>query len=195
MSLSQLTRLIPPPETPVETGSSKRWHQVQERLGVNLPAEYQSFLNTYGTGQFSNGIIVYNPFARDDVHNLFQAIEIHHLASSHVNKISMTDWSIIDPFQLYPAQGGLLPWGMLIDLKVTFFWNLEEDHEIWPTVVYDLRRGEYEVWKFGFVDFLLNLLYGEINSVILPKSITHEIKLLRFRQFQGIQFTSVTKTA
>ena len=195
MSLLQLTRLIPPPETPIETGSSNRWNQVQERLGLNLPADYQSFLNTYGTGHFSNGLVVYNPFARDDVHNLFQALEVHTLASSHVNKNSSIHWSIIDPFQLYPAQGGLLPWGMFVDFKISFFWNPEENLEFWPTVVYDLRRGEYEVWKFGFVDTLLNLFCGEINSVILPKAITLQNKLLRFRQFQGIELTSVTKTA
>lgn len=184
MHLSQLTSLIAPPEKPVETGSSKNWEQIQERLGLNLPADYKALIDCYGTGGFSNGILLISPFSKNDNHNLFQVLEVHHQASSHIEKMSGKPWSVLDPFQLYPAPDGLLPWGTTENLKINLFWHLEGKPESWCTIIYHLGLGEYEVWKLGVVHFLLKLLSREINSMILSNTNIPDDQPPRFHPFQ-----------
>lgn len=166
--LSHLIRIIPPPDEPNETGSLKGWNRVQEHLGQVLPMDYKDFIDCYGSGHFSNGIQPFNPFTRNETRNLFQALDTHYQASCQVEKMAKTKWSIVDPFRLYPAPGGLLPWGTMPDYVVTFFWHMEGDPDSWATIVYNLLQGEYEVWKFTFVHFLYKLVSGEHPSLLLP---------------------------
>ena len=57
-----LTQLLPPPQTPVENQGD--WTNVEQQLGMPLPADYKWFISTYGTGSICAAFInVLNPFA------------------------------------------------------------------------------------------------------------------------------------
>lgn len=184
MPLAQLIYLIPAPDNPMETGTQKKWAKVQERLGLVLPADYKAFIDSYGTGNFSNGISPYSPFASDESRNLFQALDLHHQASRQVQKKAKEDWSIVHPYKLYPAPGGLLPWGTMLSFEIGFFWLIDGKPASWKTILYNLRRGEYEVWKFCFTHFLYQLISGEIKTLLLPAEISLERSEIRFCPYQ-----------
>jgi hypothetical protein len=180
MYLSRLTQLSPPPSNPVEIGSVKAWKQVEKRLGVTLPVDYKDFIDLYGTGKFSNSILPYNPFAENDEVNLFMILDLHHRSNRFTQKITTSAWSIVRPFELYPALDGLLPWGRVESLAHTLFWQVGGHRDHWSIIFYDLKSGEYEVWKMKFTEFLLKLFTGEIKTVLLPTDFNQEDTLPQY---------------
>jgi hypothetical protein len=169
MSLARLVQIAPPPAAPVETGSPKQWNLIQKRLGIILPTDYKNFIDRYGTGTFNNFIIPYNPFAKNESVNLIQALDVHHHASHRTQRLGDVPWSAVYPYQLFPAPDGLLSWGTTANFGDAFFWQVSGPPETWVTVFYNLRDGEYEVWKDPATAFLAKLFLREIESVLLPE--------------------------
>jgi hypothetical protein len=188
MSLSQLIQIAPPPIIPLETGSPKQWEVVQGRLGTPLPPDYKAFTDHYGIGQFNNFVVPYNPFTSNEYLNLFQALDVHHHANRQVQMKGRTTWSIVDPFELYPAPEGLLPWGTTTRFRFTFFWQLSGPSDTWSTILYDLQTGEYEVWKMPFTSFLVGLFSKEIESVLLSDDFFPKDQRAVFQPYQGDAF-------
>ena len=169
MSLTELTQHIPPPTNPAEIGSSKTWEKFEARIGLCLPADYKSLIDTYGTGCFSGLITLYNPFSRRDEFNLTYVLDTLHQADRQTQSQGDTGWTAVTPFELYPASNGLLPWGQAATFGETFFWKVSDQPRTWETIFYHLHSGEYEVWKIPMVDFIYGILSNEIESVLLSK--------------------------
>lgn len=186
MPISQLIQLIPPPKAPIETGTPKRWEKAQERLGIIFPGDYKAFIDRYGTGTFNHYIIPYNPFAANEYMNLFQALDAHHRASSQTQSMLGAPWSVVSPFELYPAVAGLLPWGTTPHFERAFFWQISGRPDTWNTILYDLSGGEYEVWKLCATSFLLKLFKAEIESVLLPQDTWLQNQQVLFYKFQKV---------
>ncbi|MFC1997219.1 SMI1/KNR4 family protein [Chloroflexota bacterium] len=167
--MNRLFNLIPPPVNPKETGTSKSWEKIETRLGLQLPADYKDFIDHYGTGSFNNFIMVYNPFALDEYYNLFYALDTLHQADRLTQMMGDPVWTAVHPFGLYPANEGLLPWGGTTNMDNTFFWQIKGAPETWETIFYNLRYGEYEVWKYPLTEFLYRLVTRQIESVLLPE--------------------------
>lgn len=166
--MDRLVSFIVPPEEPKETGSPKAWEKTEARLGLKLPSDYKTFIDRYGTGSFDDFLMVYNPFAADEYRNLFYALDTLHQADRRTKKVQNVAWRVVDPFDIYPAPEGLLPWGCAGSVDETFFWRIKGDPDSWETIFYNLRSGEYEVWKYPLAGFLLRLLARQIESVLLP---------------------------
>jgi hypothetical protein len=181
MSFSLLTQIAPPPKHPAEPGSQKRWEKAQQRLGVALPGDYKTFINRYGTGSFNDLILPYNPFTVNESMNLFQVLDTHHQANRRIQKLVGCEWSVVHPYRLFPEPRGLLPWGATSSIEHVFFWHVQGIPESWTTILYDLRNGEYEVWKLSMICFLQKLFSREIESVLLPKNVSSRNRGFRFR--------------
>jgi len=179
-SLVQLIRIAPPPATPVETGSLKQWDLVQKHLGTPLPTDYKNFIDRYGTGSFDKRLIPFNPFAKNESVNLIQVLDVYHQASRKTQPLGDAPWSAFHPFELFPATEGLLPWGTTANFGDSFLWQVNGPPEAWVTITYNLRNGEYEVWKLSFTNFLVKLLLKEIESVVLSDD---SIPITRHLQF------------
>ena len=186
MSLRKLLDIIPPPEAPEETGSAKAWEKIDQRLGVTLPQDYKNFVDHYGTGAFNNHIMLYNPFASNESLNLFHALETHHKATEMAQLVADSAWTAIHPFELYPAQKGLLPWGTTANYEKNFFWQVNGSSKKWCTVFYDLRKGEYEVWKMPCTKLLAGIFAGDIQSVLLPEDFSSQGKGVVFQPHQKV---------
>ena len=180
MVLEKLTQVSPPPQIPIEVGSPKMWEKIEARLGVTLPEDYKGFINRYGSGKFDNGILLFNPLAEIEELNLFQALDLHHRCSRSTQKLSRTPWSVVCPFELYPADEGLLPWGTMENIKETFFWKVNGHPDDWHTIFYNLKTGEYEVWKMRFTEILVKLFEGELKPIITKTDLRHKHKPIQF---------------
>ena len=168
MFLEQFIRSIPAPENPRETGTPKAWEKIEKHLGLVLPSDYKALINAYGTGCFADFIIVYNPFAQNEYHNLFFALDVLHQAARPSRISRGSAWTAVSPFELYPAKQGLLPWGCTSNFGDFFFWQVNNAPDTWETIFYNLRNGEYEVWKVPLTEFLYRLFTRGIESVLLP---------------------------
>lgn len=168
MDIHQLARIVPPPRNPQETGTPKTWEKTEKRLGLQLPPDYKTLIDSYGSGSIDDFIMVYNPFAQNEYLNLFFALDALHQADRQTQLLADPVWTAVQPFELYPAPEGLLPWGGTTNLEDTFFWQIKGPPETWETVFYNLRSGEYEVWKFPLTEFLYRLFTQQVELVLLP---------------------------
>jgi hypothetical protein len=181
MSLRDLLLISPPPKAPKEIGTPKAWEKIGQRLGVVLPQDYKDLIDHYGTGTFGDSIIILNPFAENESLNLFHTLETHHRATQMAQLVVDPAWTAIHPFELYPAHLGLLPWGTIMDYERIFFWQVNGAPDKWVTVFYNLRNGEYEVWKMPCTDLLVRLLSGALQSVLLPEYSPSNSKTVIFK--------------
>jgi len=168
MIAERITQIVASPAEPRETGTSKNWEKIEKRLGLQLPQDYKNVIDAYGTGSFDDFIIVYNPFAENEYLNLFYALDTLHQADHQTQLLGDPVWTAVHPFELYPAPEGLLPWGCTTNLGDTFFWQIKGLPSTWETIFYNLRSGEYEVWKYPMSEFLYRLFIRQIESVLLP---------------------------
>jgi len=178
--MSQLFKLVTPPRNPFETGTPKAWEKIEIRLGSALPADYRTFIDCYGTGSFDDIISVYNPFTQNESLNLFYALDTLHQASRQTRLRSDPIWSVVHPFELFPAPEGLLPWGFTTNIGNFFFWQVKGKPETWEIILYNLRNGEYEVWKYSLTEFLYQIFTREIKSVLLPEDYPPLDKVVTF---------------
>jgi hypothetical protein len=167
--MDSLKFLISPPARPQETGTPKAWEKLEARLGLSLPPDYKALIDVFGTGSFADFISIYNPFAEIESLNLMYALDTLHQADRQTRLLGDPVWTIVRPFELYPASQGLLPWGCTANLRDCFFWRIKGPPQTWETIVYHLRTGEYEVWKYPLTEFLYRLFTRRIESVLLPE--------------------------
>jgi len=183
--MDHLPDIITPPSKPDETGAPKSWAKIEARLGLQLPSDYKAFIDRYGSGSFDDFIIVYNPFAENEYLNLFYALDTLHWADQQMQLIQDVVWTAVQPFELYPATEGLLPWGCTTNLGDTFFWQIKGPPETWETIFYNLRSGEYEVWKYPLTDFLYGPFTQRVESVLLPQAFPPAVTPIRFIPAKG----------
>lgn len=167
--MDALKQLMLPPAHPQETGTPKAWTKLETRLGIPLPPDYKTLIDVFGTGSFADFITVYNPFTQIESFNLLYALDTLHQANRKTRMIGDPAWSALRPFGLYPAPAGLLPWGCTANLGEGFFWQIQGPPQTWETIFYNLRTGEYEVWKYPLTEFLYRLFTRQIRSVLLPE--------------------------
>lgn len=169
MSIWQLLNLVSPPQNPLETAPRKGWQEIEKRLGLQLPSDFKSLIDYYGTGVFNEQVFIFNPFAKLDYLNLFEALDTCRQAEGKTRLMGDLAWSVVHPFELYPATDGLIPWGTLNNFSSTFFWKTTGPADNWETIFYDLKTGEYEVWKMPCTDLLGGLFTKDIESVLFPE--------------------------
>jgi hypothetical protein len=70
-------------------------------------------------------------------------------------------------------------------LRQVFFWQVKGAPAKWETVFYNLRNGEYEVWKYPMSGFLYRLFTQQIESVLLPEGFPGSEGPIRFIPISG----------
>ena len=129
MSIDALLAIMPPPPTPL--GAIGEWEKVEEKIGSELPADYKDFVRLYGSGRINNFIWVFSPFSERINLNLFEQVE---------RQLSALRAVIAEgekcPYELFPASGGLLPFG-LTDNGDVLHWLTLGSANNWVVVVND----------------------------------------------------------
>ncbi len=174
MSIENLRRVLQPPRSAIETGSSDAWSQVEEQLELRLPDDYKSYIRTYGTGCIGEFVWPLNPFSRNPNLNFLRAAD-EILSAMR----SLRDGGYEDiPFPLYPERGGLLPWGFT-DNGDNLYWVTRGDSNEWPVVLNASRQPAYEYYDCSMTEFLAKVLQGELESHIMPSDLAESEPLFR----------------
>jgi hypothetical protein len=164
--LKALRKLMPPPSRPVEAVGN--WQAIEKKLGTSLPEDYKQFVKTYGCGKVGNFIRIFNPFA----------------SSKHVNLLKQCAWILpyyrklentspkINPYPIFPAPGGILPWGCSDDAD-EFFWRTTGEPDQWSIVVHDRSTCESVAFeRIGLVSFLTKLVARRLRKFSLPEFVS-----------------------
>lgn len=162
MSLNRLLVLIPPPRHPVDVGGAEEWVNVQEENGVSLPDDLYDFVKRYGTGEFSGGLEVYNPFSKEYGSILKRRrTEIVEARSRGLNDFIEGDLG----YDIDTAPD-LLPWGR-DDNGFRYWWFMDGPPGAWPTIT-RTPEYEYQKWDMPLTDLLAGIFGNEIVGLVAP---------------------------
>ena len=157
--LDRLKRIIPVPVNPIEASAVDKWQATESMIRTELPPDYKSFINTYGSCLIGNFVYLCNPFTRKTHMNLvFQLTEFQSLATS--------DFEAMLPHPIYPVPNGLLPFGNTINGD-TLFWITMHSPAEWTLFILEARSPAYQYYAGKVVDFFADLLENKINGELI----------------------------
>ena len=162
MSVGELSVIVVPPPAPVESHGS--WPAVEARLGIGLPQDFKDYIEVYGTGCIDEFVWVLNPFSANR-HLSFFDRGTAALDALRELQLAHPDVEVRDP--LFPAPGGLLPWG-LTDNGDVLSWATIGSPDDWSVVINASRDARLERHASGMTRCLARLLTGEVRSHIFP---------------------------
>jgi hypothetical protein len=162
--LEALSKVLVPPESPVESGNVDAWPSLEKLLGFALPSDYKEFVNRYGSGSISDFLYVHNPFSKNRYGNLVQG------ASPILDayKTSRPTFPKEYQFPVYPDKGGVYPWGST-DNGDELHWVTNGAPDKWPTLIVASRGASFELVKYSLSELLLQLLTSRYKSRILTE--------------------------
>ncbi len=170
MAYKELISLLPPPVEVFNGGSVEEWRRFQDYLGILLPTDYRKFVTTYGSGTIDNFLWVLNPFTRNDNLNLFLQTKVICEAYVTSKKKFPEDF----PHEVYPKQGGLLPWAVT-DNGDELYWITQGEPESWPIVIYETRSPFHVIYNISITDFIYKLVSRELTCPIFPDDFPSDI--------------------
>lgn len=154
--LSRIVERVPPPHAAVDgTGD---WTEAESQLGIRLPEDYKTLVETYGRGDFCGALCLCTPFGEENpVPLTADLLEDYGYLREQ--------WPELYPYPLFPEPGGLITWAVT-GAGAQLCWRTEGPPESWPVVLWS-RDDDYEEYECGAAAFLEAWLGGRIASEIL----------------------------
>lgn len=163
MDFSEITKRLPQPSMPKEA-EELDWDTVERDLSVELPTSYKQFISTYGTGSIGEFLWVFNPSSAN--HSL-NGQAIRYFQSSY--EILQQDFPNDYTRPVFPSEKSFLPWAVS-DNGDTLVWIVDSGpSDSWCVGIMGSDQVEEEIFEFGFVEFIVQLLDRKIASSILPE--------------------------
>ncbi|MFD9125831.1 SMI1/KNR4 family protein [Kitasatospora sp. NPDC059571] len=156
-TIDDLVALVPPPAHPRD--ASGDWLQVEESLGLQLPADFKSLTAAYGLGQFVDFITPLTPFGS---HELLLRSARRLLASEASFRKENPN---LCPYPYYPEAGGLLEWAGT-DNGDRLCWLTQGHPDTWRVVSWNPRGWHYDAHDTNAVGFLHGWLSGRLNTTV-----------------------------
>jgi cell wall assembly regulator SMI1 len=122
MAIKDLITVIPPPKKPRDAEGD--WEKVESKLGITYPTDFRRLIKRYGTGEFLNGLLIYNPFNSWCFREIPKELETFRI---------MRDKMEI-PLVIHPDEPGLFPWGHDVNGN-NYCWMTEGKPNRWPVIL------------------------------------------------------------
>jgi len=156
MNMSEVVLLseAPPPVHPVDSGASNNWIEVENALGSALPADYKWLINTYGSGDFCDLLVVLSPFSGAEQRNLL--MQVRHILEYY--RLGPPERC---SFPCFPDSGGLLP--VARDFNGgDLFWLTIGTPDQWSLIHYNWDGWVHESHSMPLVEFLVEWIAGRL---------------------------------
>jgi hypothetical protein len=127
--VSDPTRLIPPPASPVAAAGD--WGAVEATIGLSLPDDFKRVVEVYGTGRFFGFLWVYSPFDPSEEWSLAHQVR---LAAENLQAYRAEGFAV--PFPVHPEVGGLLNFGSTENGNL-LNWITEGEPNGWRLAIWD----------------------------------------------------------
>ncbi|MFF4342774.1 SMI1/KNR4 family protein [Kitasatospora sp. NPDC001540] len=160
--LAALRVLVTPPERPY-LGSGRTWASLAADLGTELPAEYRTLMELYGSGQWGGHLRFHTPLRKggDD----FLA---HVRTTCEDYPIFREDFPEDYPLAVWPEPGGFLPFATGTYGDVLGWLTEGPAPDRWPLTVLPRHVDQGPPLPGGLVDVLLAWLRRTLHAPGLP---------------------------
>ncbi|MGW1160993.1 hypothetical protein ACWD5Q_23665 [Streptomyces sp. NPDC002513] len=145
------------------------WADVESRLGTALPSDYKQLAELFGYGAFDGYLSLSVPSGRHHKRNIGTAPDI----------VRDTEWlaqwreqhrNLWEPYDVFPAPGGLLKWGTTPDGTDEVFWLAQgTDPDQWPVLVTDDARDVWERFDGSTTEFIYRMLTDRQHTLSTAK--------------------------
>ena len=127
--IAELTRLIPPPTTPVAARGD--WSKAEAEVALTFPDDYKQVVEAYGTGRFFNFLWVYSPFDPASEWRLSNQL---HLSADNLRAYKAEGFGV--PLPIYPEPGGLVNFGSTENCNL-LNWVATGESNGWGLAIWD----------------------------------------------------------
>lgn len=176
MMLQALLAVLPQPERPLETGDEGSWLVFEASIGITFPVDYKEYITTFGSGSIGAFIMPYNPFCLEPMRSLLLSYERWPREAMAIQALQHQYGADVFPFPVYPAPGGVLPWGTTANGD-RLFWQTVGLPDAWTVMVNAARSSTCETFTCSMTEFLAGLITGTIRSTIIPFAYLEREKL------------------
>lgn len=162
-AFDEIENLIRPPESPLYGGTFSGV-SVCDIYVARLPSDFSWFIGVYGSGVIDNFLWILNPLSGNE--NISFSVSGYLVkAYSEMKK----EFPERYPRPEFPDRGSFLPWA-ITDNGDSIVWIVEGPPDAWHVAIHGDSQEEEEVYKLGFIEFMVKFLSGKIESSIIPKS-------------------------
>ena len=179
MALSELLKIVTPPDNPKEVPAKPNWAAVEKKLGLQLPDDYKRYVTKFGSGLLGEFVCVLNPFSKMEGVEFFSGAD---LLLSTIRELKRTEGEKYVPFDLHPESPGLLPWGG-DENGNSLFWLTRGARNKWPVVVCAGRDNRSQLFEMGMTAFLTRTFTGEVKCKIWPKPFAVKSRRAKFEPY------------
>ena len=158
--------VVPPPLPLYHTGD---WCEIERALGIRLPEDYKTLIETFGQGTFvgkanRSGLLISSYLGPAE------AVELGEGFGAYFRTLMPMAYGI------YPDQPGLLGFGSYAD-KDTIAWNTSGEPKDWEIVYDDPETGLHKIKDMGMLEFVI--------SVLEESSPLHKSGVIRMGNMEG----------
>jgi hypothetical protein len=157
LAIEDLLALVPPPTQPTDPGSESAKAEVEKRLGLPLPKDIYDYASRYGTGMFSDTLIVHNPFAPDYFDLIGEVSRCYH-------ELKQSEGDAVIPLDVYPTRPGLLVCGSEVNGGM-IFWLTDGEPDKWPLILMTVDF-QFERRNSSLTTFLAQVFSGHTGCVL-----------------------------
>lgn len=149
-----LESIITVPDRPIAVPSDDEFGKSETEQGFRFPSDYKAFLHRFGSGVIGDFIYIWNPGSA--VPRLNWRTEVSRTLNAFRELVSGSP-DAYKAWQLYPAEGGLLPCGHTGNSDVICWVTSCGNPDQWSIAVYG---GEPSLWKYGesLTEFLVRCM-------------------------------------
>lgn len=163
MSLDKFRALLPPSRISYNTGNEIGWKKIETTLKTSLPRDYKELISIYGTGGIDNFLWFLTPFTDDRNVNFLKKM----ITILDAYRESKNNFPELFKHSVFPESKGIIPWAYT-DNGDVLYWQVINNPENWPIIVYDSRSPEFIQYNFSMFEFLIKLIKKEIICEIFP---------------------------
>ncbi|MFJ3724084.1 hypothetical protein ACIPYQ_16130 [Streptomyces sp. NPDC090045] len=128
------------------------WASVETRIGTALPSDYKQLAELFGHGAFDGYLQLHTPDARfksDDI--VLHTEWLGEWAGTH-------DSGLWEPYEVYPAPGGLLEWASSEQADQFYWLTGDPDPDRWPILVTEDIPDSWRRFDGTTAEFVYRLL-------------------------------------
>ncbi len=160
--IDDLIEIIVPPLEPVYSGSMEDFRRFEVSQNISFPTDFKEIITRYGSGTFGSLINLINPFQGRNGESEYVVVE----QQIRLNYFDMrSDFPEYNPFEYYPKQYGILPWGTSQNGDELFWYIVDTNPENWQVIIWQSRSQNYWLYPFNLTTFLAGIF---TNKVFCP---------------------------